>query len=160
MPRKKQSGFTLAEMLFVVAIMAIVAGVAIPAFTSLLPGMRLKDSVRSIFVAINLTRSEAVKQNAVGIIKFDLAGNTFTAWLDDGPAGNNWALDASDTQVRSGAMETGVSISNTTIPYHTYGYNGKGLPAITQGTYDITLMNSEGKTGTVRIGPIGSIKIL
>ena len=66
MPRMKQSGFTLTEMIFVIAIMAIIAGIAIPSFISLLPGMRLKDSVRSVFVATNLTRSEAVKRNAVG----------------------------------------------------------------------------------------------
>jgi len=147
------------EVMIVTVVLTIMAMVAIPTFISLLPGMRLNGSARDIFVVMNQTRMRAVAENTIGIIKFDPSNNTFTAWLDDGPAGNNWALDASDTSIKSGSMETGVSISSTTIPSHTFGYNSRGLPVGTPGAYAVTLTNSEGDTQQVQVNALGIIKM-
>ena len=159
MLRKRESGFTLIEMMVVIVVLVIVAAIAIPTFMSLLPGMRLNGSARAIFVTMNQTRMRAVAENTIGIIKFDPANNTFTAWLDDGPAGNNWALDSTDTSIKSGSTETGVSISSTTIPYNTFGYNSRGLPAGTPGAYAVTLTNSEGDTQQVQVSALGIVKM-
>lgn len=156
---KRESGFTLIEMMIVLAVFAIMAMIAIPSFMSLLPGMRLNGSARDIFVTMNLTRMQAVAKNTIGIIKFDVANNTFTAWLENDPATNNWALDYTDTLIKSGSTETGVSISGTTIPSHTFGYNSRGLPAGTPGTYAVTLTNSEGDTQQVQVNALGIIKM-
>ena len=101
----------------------------------------------------------AVAKNTVGIIKFDLANNTFTAWLENDPATNNWALDSTETTIKSGSTETGVSISGTTIPSHTFGYNSRGLPAGTPGAYAVTLTNSEGDTQQVQVNALGIVKM-
>ncbi|MBT3367977.1 MAG: prepilin-type N-terminal cleavage/methylation domain-containing protein [Nitrospina sp.] len=157
---KRNAGFTLMEMMIVVAVFGIIAAVAIPAFMSLLPGMRLNGSARDIFMVMSQTRMQAVSKNTIGVVKFNPSNNSFTAWLDDGPAGNNWALDSTDTLIKSGSTETGVSISNTTIPYHTFGYNSRGLPAGTPGAYDITLTNSKGETQKVEVNAFGTVKML
>jgi len=79
--------------------------------------------------------------------------------LDFGPAGNNWALDATDTLIKSGLMEAGVSISNTTIPSYTFIFNSRGLPAGTPGAYDVTLTNLEGSTKQVHTHFAGRVNI-
>ena len=156
---RRNAGFTLIEMMVIVAVFAVMAAVAIPTFISLLPGMRLNGSARDIFMVMSQTRMQAVSKNTIGVVKFSPSNNSFTAWLDDGPAGNNWSLDSTDTLIKSGSTETGVSISDTTIPYHTFGYNSRGLPASTPGAYDITLTNSKGETQKVEINAFGTVKM-
>ena len=161
MPRKRESGFTLIEMMIVVAVFAIMATVAIPTFISLLPGMRLNGSARDIFVVMNQIRMRAVAKNTVGVIRFD-TGNSWTAWVDDGLAGINYWYDSNttppDTLIKSGTTETGVTIS-TDIPSNTFAFNSRGLPAGTPSAYTVTLTNTEGDTRIVQVNALGIIKI-
>ena len=156
---KRESGFTLTEMMVTIGILSILAMIAIPNFMTLLPGMRLKSSAREIFMVLNQIKMRAVAKNSVGVIRFD-SGNSWTAWLDDGQLGNNWWYDGDDTPIKSGSTEeNGVSIS-TNIPYNTYGYNSRGLPAGTNtSAYDITLTNSKGDTQLVQVNAVGAIKM-
>jgi len=154
---KRESGFTLTEMMVTIGILSILAMIAIPSFMTLLPGMRLKSSAREIFMVLNQIKMRAVAKNTTGNIQF--TPNTYTAWLDN-PAGTECSLDAIDTQIKDGSFEEiGVSIS-TNIPYNTYGYNSRGLPAGTNtGAYDITLTNSKGDTQLVQVTAVGLIKM-
>ena len=61
--RKKESGFTLIEMMVVVAVFAIIAAIAIPAFMRLLPGMRLNGAARQVMGDLMAARMKAVKEN-------------------------------------------------------------------------------------------------
>jgi type IV fimbrial biogenesis protein FimT len=60
---KINAGFTLVEMMAVVAVFAIMAAVAIPAFMSLLPGMRLNGAARQVMGDLMSARMSAVKEN-------------------------------------------------------------------------------------------------
>jgi type IV fimbrial biogenesis protein FimT len=60
---KRNGGFTLVEMMIVVVVSAIIATVAIPAFMSLLPGMRLNGAARQVMGDLMAARMSAVKEN-------------------------------------------------------------------------------------------------
>lgn len=155
----RASGFSLTELMVAIGVFCILAGIAIPGFINWLPTKRLNSSAMHIFMALSQTRMKAISEATLGVIKFDPANNTFTAWLDDGPAGYNWALDASDTLIKSASTDEGVSITSTTFPSNTFGYNSRGLSAVTPGDYSVTLTNSKGETKAVQVNSVGIAKI-
>jgi type IV fimbrial biogenesis protein FimT len=75
-PIGDQRGFTLIELMTVLAIAAILAMVAVPSFVTLVAGQRLKSAAGNLQVALLLTRSESLKRNA----NVQLAPVTTSQW--------------------------------------------------------------------------------
>ena len=159
-------GFTLPEMLIVLCVMVVMTLIAVPAFMSLLPEMRLNSSARQVFMAFARARQGAVTLNTDACVKFNQTENTIQAWLDNGPgsARGNGAKDASESYVFQGTMDDGVSIA-LFYPSDTFRFNARGLPK-TSGwiqeqllSYVIYLVNTESKYKNIRINPVGGIKI-
>lgn len=93
---KHPSGFTLAEVMIVLAIIAIMAAIAVPNIMDWLPNMRLKAEARELFSAMQKARSEAVKRNRDTAIIFDPANNSYSFcdnWNGTTCVGNSIATD-------------------------------------------------------------------
>ena len=60
----RAAGFTLAEMLIVVAIMGLLAAIAAPSMSDMVRTQRLRTAAFDVFAALTLARSEAIKRNA------------------------------------------------------------------------------------------------
>jgi len=74
---QRQSGFTLIELMITIAVAAIVLGVGVPNFVSLVQSNRTVTEVNNLVAAIHLARSEAVGRGVeVRIAPRDLNGNT------------------------------------------------------------------------------------
>ena len=74
----RAAGFTLAEILIVVAIMGILAAIAAPSMADMVRSQRLRTAAFDVFAALTLARSEAIKRN--NAVTITPAGGT------------NWAL--------------------------------------------------------------------
>ena len=72
---KRESGFTLIELMIAVAVALIAMLVAIPSYTQFVQENRMVSQANSFVIAVNLARSEAIKRN-INIILCPTANRT------------------------------------------------------------------------------------
>src|SRR5688572_14634071 len=60
----RAAGFTVPELLTSLAVVAIVAGLSVPAFTRLMLDTRVKTAAFDVYSTMVYARSEAIKRNA------------------------------------------------------------------------------------------------
>lgn len=62
--RRNNSGFTLIELMMVIAIASLLLAMGVPSFQSLIRNSRLTNATNAVIGDIHLARSEALKRNA------------------------------------------------------------------------------------------------
>lgn len=75
-PRRR--GFTLAELVVVVLILAIVSAVAVPRYTDAAAGFNADAAARRIKVDLEFLRQQARKASTSRAVVFDLANHSYT----------------------------------------------------------------------------------
>ncbi|MDF1587694.1 MAG: GspH/FimT family pseudopilin [Gammaproteobacteria bacterium] len=129
----RQKGFTLMELMIVIAIIAILAALALPSFQSIIEKRRLAGAAENLFADLQYARSEAIKRNST--IELDVTtGANWSYQVDDGSGGV--LKTASASEYIGIEMVTGNDIEFDPR---------QGMPDATQ-------------TYTFRIGPAGTIK--
>lgn len=90
-PIHHNKGFTLIELMVVVGIIAITMGIGMPSFQTAIASNRLTASVNDMVVALQLARSESIKQMRFGGVVFNNNSSWDTAILG-ATASNNVIL--------------------------------------------------------------------
>ena len=67
-------GFTLIELMISVLLVAVLLGIGVPSFRSLIVDQRMRAVSTDLRIALNTTRSEAVKRNRSVILEPSAAG--------------------------------------------------------------------------------------
>lgn len=76
--KKRESGFTLMEMMAVVGIIGILLAVAIPGFSVWLPNYKLKGAVQDLYSNMQNAKMEAIRANGDYKIEFFPGSGTFS----------------------------------------------------------------------------------
>jgi prepilin-type N-terminal cleavage/methylation domain-containing protein len=150
----KYSGFSLLELMVVIAILAILATVAIPEMSALLKNTQLKTATRHLVSTLQEMKLRAIKENAVTVLIIDEANDMYTAFLDNNPA--NWALDAGEDIIAQVDLQNDKLEISTTSLNKTLGFNGRGLLSYGPGT--ITIASDTGRQKQVVINFSGNIR--
>jgi type IV fimbrial biogenesis protein FimT len=148
-------GFTLTELTVTLALLGIMSSISIPSYFSWLPRHRLQTSVRHIYDDMNMARSTAVKTNADIGIQFIPSNETYRIFID---ANQDQTLDTGDTVIRTGTLESGVDITESTFTNNTYGFNSRGMSA--GGTGEVRLTNPSGLFLGVRVNTSGCLTVI
>ena len=112
---RHSQGFTLIELLVVVAIIAITLGIGLPSFQSVIASNRLTASANDMVIALQIARSQAIKQvkfAGVSIHTNDAgttAANKWIAFLDS----STIISPGTGTLIQSYAAANGVTVTSS-----------------------------------------------
>jgi len=145
---KSQKGFSLTELIVVIAIIGIIAMFAVPALNPYYVNSKMKQAARDIASDIFTIREKAVSENVKCLIEFAVASNQYT--LNKGTyTGEPWTV----IQTKSpSAIGNDVKITNAGFSH------GEKIYFQTRGTADpgsVSISNRYGSTATITVNNSG-----
>jgi len=152
---RKNSGFTLFELLAVIGIVGVLSMIAIPNIISWLPKYRLGSAARMLLSAMQYARLAAVKENVDIFVKFDPPNDIYMLFPDYNGDTNQ---DGDEPTLKQGDMPGGVSITETNFTGDRFKFNSRGLASGSGGT--ISLTNNLNTLTRIRINRTGNSRIL
>lgn len=105
---KRSVGFTLVEMMITVAILAILAAIAIPSFSTFIRSAQIRTAAESMQAGLNLARAESLRRNAR--VSLWMVTNLTAGCVRSG-SGTSWVVSMADP-----AAKCNVAASETVAP--------------------------------------------
>jgi prepilin-type N-terminal cleavage/methylation domain-containing protein len=140
-------GFTVIELMVVLAVAVIVMGVALPNMMSWLPTYRLSAGARQLAGDLQLARMKAISQNT----KYRLRFTTATSYEFEKESGGTFSTESGPFSLPDGITVTG------TTPFTTSEFQARGT--VNAGGV-ITLKNINNLEKTVQVNIVGRVAIL
>lgn len=150
------AGFTLIELMVVVALMAILATLAAPAMSGMVNSMRLTTAVNSLFTSLLLARSEAIKRNGRAVVCKSASGDACITsggweqgWIVFHDANNNATRDTGEVIVSRGhALQSPIRLNGNSplanyVSFTPMGQTAYASGAFQAGTLTVCVESSE-----------------
>ena len=143
-----QGGYTVIELLIVIAITIIVAAIAIPQAQSAVASYRLRSAVGTVTGAIQTTRYQAISQGYPFALAFSQTGKNYQISSDP--------TRTSNFQNVGGPIGLGNSVTlagDTTLQFHP-----SGIVQASVGNMTLTVSNGA-RTATIKVTTYGSATV-
>ena len=156
---RKDTGFTIIELLVVIGIIATVLAITVPAYLTYIPNYRLNSAVDELQGSMQIARVKAIKEATCVCVSVNTGTETCTVFLDNGAGGgtpNNRAQDGTEATIKILTMPRGVDIYDVTFSNNVAQFNTRGLPTNTgsvrlrtglQGRYKAVTLSIAGRPG-------------
>ena len=141
--RSAGAGFTLIELMVVVALAALLLSLAVPAFRGFVNSMRLTVAVNSLFTSLLLARSEAIKRNGRAVLCKSASGaacvtsgNWEQGWIVFHDTNNNARRDAGEAIVLyQQAMDSSILLTGNSPLVSYVSFTPMGQTAYASGAF-------------------------
>jgi len=147
---RRNSGFSLYELMVVIAIIAILAAVTTPSFMSWLTTHRLRGASINLIADMEMAKIRAIRENTFVAVQFGT--NHYRIFVDNGSGGGvagDWIQNGSERLVIDRPLPAGVSIplgpGGLTLANQRVRFTSRGLPADLLNAELIPLVNSAGR---------------
>ncbi len=102
MSRRGQRGFTLIELIIVIAIIVVMSGIVAPSLLGAIPGIRVSGAAREVLADFRLARTKAVERGLPAVVEFtDATALQYRIFLDKSNPPNGAYDDGTDQLIRS-----------------------------------------------------------
>ncbi len=166
--KSKQIGFSLVELMIVVALIGILSAFAIPSYRDWIQNTRIRTTAESIQNGLQKAKAEALRKNARVI--FTLANNA--SWTigcvtpvaadnnGDGLADCPAVIESANAAEASGNISISTDSGNLAITFTNLGIR---VPALAANEFQIVSVDMTGMTNSrnldIRVGPGGNVKM-
>jgi type IV fimbrial biogenesis protein FimT len=145
--KQEMRGFTIIELMVVVALVGIIASFAVPSFQTMIANSRLASASNDLVGVVNFARAEAVKRGR-SVFVSPTSGTDWadgvSVWMDTGSM--DGVMQASEELRRTNAMPGDVSISPSASIMQ---FTGSGMLPNGASAISIDLCDGRaGETGT------------
>lgn len=177
---RKKEGFSLIELMVIVAVLALALGLGIPAFNDMTSNNRMSTAVNGLVTSLHAARGEAITRRATVILcpangaqtDCDADGDLRAGWLVFVDSDGDGLLDATEPVVqRHGAIGAGPALELGVFPADRAGritFSNAGTLQAAESTSDIQFCDARGDRDTgrglaagrwIRIQPTGRPEI-
>ena len=175
-PNCRSHGFTLIELMVVIAIAAILLTLAGPSFVSAYRNARLNSYTNRMMAAINATRGEAMKRNMFALMQPKDGSDWNTGWIIFVDTDMNMQLDRSkdiviveheshdrDSFIQISSKTDVTGSSGTLVAFDGSGFakgNNASVPntTLTLKRTDVPVAEQDGVTRRIKIARSGRVR--
>ncbi|MFA5125138.1 MAG: GspH/FimT family pseudopilin [Patescibacteria group bacterium] len=143
--RSNLAGFSLLELVVVIALLGIITGVGLPYYQSFTVSLQLQGAARDLTSDLRYAQQQAVTTQANYRLVFDINQNLYTV-----------ENDSTGLLIKSRIIKSPIILESTTLASSTAIFNATGA-AVSSG--NVILSNSNGRRATIDIKPSGYAQI-
>ncbi|MDF1592337.1 MAG: GspH/FimT family pseudopilin [Desulfobacterales bacterium] len=163
---RKQTGFTIVELLIGIALVATITAIAVPNFISWLPNFRLRSASQDMLSNFQKAKLAAVKGNVNVAVCFKSDNSGYTVFVDTNA---NYADDGEETVAdvawagyKSLVYNPAYNTFDTTVGARPcMAFQSTGIPVDGSGgafnTREAQISNTNGRSTKLVVSPAGSV---
>jgi len=154
----KKSGFTLLEVMIVIAIFGLLTAIAIPNYIIYRNNRQVALSARAVYDALQLAKTRAIRDNTTVNVQFTPGSGKAGKYRVFVDLDGNGSFSPGDTEIASGSMAPGVALQRVSFAgiSDSARFNSIGLTTGANGT---VVVGNGNRTIKIIVNSAGGIRM-